>query len=533
MAGKLNPLDRIFETCVIAGAGDYNPLLGAAVGYQPVSVIGVGNLVPYNATDGTAWEIGIGTYQAGPSRLQRTIILASSNGGAAVNWGGANTINIRCGMPAAFANTRRLSKSVAGAADVTLTLDEAFRGILEFTGVLTGNINVIVPTTEWEWTAYNNTTGAFSLAVKTVAGTGKAVTQGKRALLLCDGTNVEAQFTDGAQLGTVVGMPRMYKSGMLISNDVGTPNTVLDIAVGKCRDSTDTVDIVAGSAVTKTTGAFAAGTGNGGAFQSANRAGTATFNNASAAVVGVGTAFLTDFTIGDIIFSAAGNGRRITAIADDTHLTVSQNFTANEAGVTYKRGGLAKDAWYRMFALNKDSDNSFDCGLATSVRATPSDLPAGYSKFRSIGTIYIDSTGAIKPFLANDLGGGGIDIAWKTIAADVSNTSQSNAGVNYVLPIPLGIKVKVTAQVAGSTAAAVANNDVRLYDPAQADVSVTSGSGLFSTHVNIGGAAGTISMTDTVEAWSDTSAQLRAIASHGQGNGFTISVVRYIDPCTT
>jgi hypothetical protein len=84
----------------------------------------------------------------------------------------------------------RLAKSVAGAVDVALTAAEAFNKIMEFTGVLTGNINVIVPTTVRQWTIFNNTTGAFTLTVKTSAGTGIAVGQVRRCILYSDGTNV-------------------------------------------------------------------------------------------------------------------------------------------------------------------------------------------------------------------------------------------------------------------------------------------------------------------------------------------------------
>lgn len=84
----------------------------------------------------------------------------------------------------------RLSKSVAGSSNVTLTTTEARNAILEFTGVLTGSINVIVPTKARKYIVYNNTSGAFTLTVKTSGGTGIAVTQGTRSWLYCDATNV-------------------------------------------------------------------------------------------------------------------------------------------------------------------------------------------------------------------------------------------------------------------------------------------------------------------------------------------------------
>jgi hypothetical protein len=43
----------------------------------------------------------------------------------------------------------------------------------------------------------NATTGAFTLTVKTAAGTGVAVTQGSASILYCDGTNVVAADTAG------------------------------------------------------------------------------------------------------------------------------------------------------------------------------------------------------------------------------------------------------------------------------------------------------------------------------------------------
>jgi hypothetical protein len=95
----------------------------------------------------------------------------------------------------------KLTKSVAGAADVTLTASEAANMLHEYTGILTGNISVIVPTSVGLYHVFNNTTGAYSLTVKTVAGTGVAVTQATRTLLDCDGVNVVLPLSAGT--GTV------------------------------------------------------------------------------------------------------------------------------------------------------------------------------------------------------------------------------------------------------------------------------------------------------------------------------------------
>lgn len=80
--------DRVRETTTTTGTGTYN-LAGAATGFQTfVAGVGDGGEAPYCCTDGTDWEVGVGTVtDAAPDTLSRDTIIASSNGGAAVNWG--------------------------------------------------------------------------------------------------------------------------------------------------------------------------------------------------------------------------------------------------------------------------------------------------------------------------------------------------------------------------------------------------------------------------------------------------------------
>ena len=89
----------------------------------------------------------------------------------------------------------RLSKSVAGGSDVTLTSAESLHRFHQYTGALTASINVIVPALEGYYDVFNNTTGDFSLTVKTSAGTGVAVPRGTKMVLYCDGTNVVKRTT--------------------------------------------------------------------------------------------------------------------------------------------------------------------------------------------------------------------------------------------------------------------------------------------------------------------------------------------------
>ena len=82
------------------------------------------------------------------------------------------------------------SIAVPGTGNYTLTGSELNRIAYNFTGILTGNRVIIVPATVQQYWVSNATTGAFTLTVKTSAGTGVAVAQGSRAIFYCDGTNV-------------------------------------------------------------------------------------------------------------------------------------------------------------------------------------------------------------------------------------------------------------------------------------------------------------------------------------------------------
>lgn len=82
------------------------------------------------------------------------------------------------------------SIDVAGTGDYTLTTSELNRIVYKFTGILTGNRNIIVPDTVQQYWVDNATTGAFDLEVKTALGAGIVVVQGAREILYSDGTDV-------------------------------------------------------------------------------------------------------------------------------------------------------------------------------------------------------------------------------------------------------------------------------------------------------------------------------------------------------
>ena len=79
--------NRVKETTTTAGTGTVT-LLGASTGFQSFAIIGNTNTTYYTiaSQSGSEWEVGIGTYSTTGPTLTRTTVLASSTGGAAINF---------------------------------------------------------------------------------------------------------------------------------------------------------------------------------------------------------------------------------------------------------------------------------------------------------------------------------------------------------------------------------------------------------------------------------------------------------------
>lgn len=90
--------------------------------------------------------------------------------------------------------------NVSGQGNYVLSGAELNRVAYEFTGVLTGNRNIIVPNTIQQYWVTNSTTGAYTLTVKTAATTGVVVTQTASSILYCNGNQVVQAESGGISL---------------------------------------------------------------------------------------------------------------------------------------------------------------------------------------------------------------------------------------------------------------------------------------------------------------------------------------------
>lgn len=105
-----------------------------------------------------------------------------------------------------------IEEAIAGVAAITMTdanytlteangaQDESRQMVLQLSGALTATRDVICPAVQKVYIVKNLTSGGQSIVLKTSAGTGITVPNGKTTLVYCDGTNVVTAIDDLSSL---------------------------------------------------------------------------------------------------------------------------------------------------------------------------------------------------------------------------------------------------------------------------------------------------------------------------------------------
>lgn len=287
---------------------------------------------------------------------------------------------------------------VAGTGDYTLSGGELNRVSYRFTGLLTGNRNIIVPTTIQQYWVDNSTTGAFTLTVKTPLGTGVVVPQSARTILYCDGTNVVNAETVVASVPVTIaqgGTSAITAAGARTNLDVPQTATVVPI----------TRVLTAGQGLT------------GGGDLSADRS----------------------FDIG------AGSG--ILVNANDVALDTTSFRNVDHSAVTMNAGaGLTGGG-------DISANRTFNVGAGTGISVNTDDVALDTGSTRNVDHTAVTITGA------NSLTGGGDISANRTLELVNDAASPGNlyyygtdaAGVKGFFPIP-NAAARTWQNVAGSRA---------------------------------------------------------------------------------
>jgi len=101
---------------------------------------------------------------------------------------GSQFYTVGLGRNTQFAFTQ-LSKAVT-TGSYTLTASEASNVIQKYTGALTGNVTIVVPSTVQVYYIVNATSGAYTVTITTGSGGTAILTAGSQATLVCDSVNL-------------------------------------------------------------------------------------------------------------------------------------------------------------------------------------------------------------------------------------------------------------------------------------------------------------------------------------------------------
>ena len=128
--------DRVKETTTTTGTGTYT-LGGAVAGFETFTTnLSNSDTTYYCCTDGTDFEVGLGTFTSSGTTLARTTVISSSNSNNAVSWS-SGTRTLFCTLPA----TKTIVLDASGNASVGGTLTAT--GTSVFTNLdISGDVDV-------------------------------------------------------------------------------------------------------------------------------------------------------------------------------------------------------------------------------------------------------------------------------------------------------------------------------------------------------------------------------------------------------
>ena len=369
--------DRVREQSTTTGSSTLT-LTGAVVGYQAFSAaIGNGNTTYYAISNPgtTEWEVGIGTVGAGT--LARTTILASSNGGAAVNFT-AGSKDVFCTYPAEksvnedAAGVVTLASSVLTTTDINGgTIDDTViggaspaAGTFTTATATTGNITTVnattVNTTNLDLTnlEVTNIKAKDGTASATIADSTGVMTVASSVLTT---TDINGGTIDGTAVGASsasTGAFTTISATGAITSTVTTGTAPLVIA-STTKVSNLNVDLLDG-ADWAAPGAIGTGTPNTGAFTtiSASNVITSTVSTGTAPLVIASTTKVNnlnvdlldggDWTAPGTIGSGTPNTGAFTTLAASGNVTFSgTGATKLQASTTANRPGTPAQGMLR------------------------------------------------------------------------------------------------------------------------------------------------------------------------------------------
>jgi hypothetical protein len=298
-------------------------------------------------------------------------------GEQAGTWG--TTTNTNLGTALEEAITGRATATFPSDANFTLpyidsNAAQVFRNLVlnvTSSGNLSATRDLIIPAIEKQYIVENNTSGSQSIRVKTAAGTGVTIPNGRIANVFCDGTNTRLadDFVDingGAIDGTPIGAASASTGAFTTITATSATLTAASITGGAVNGTPI-------GAVTPSTGAFTTLTATSAILTAASITGGAVNGTPIGATTPSTGAFTTSTISGNLAFT--GNSNRITGNFSDTTIANQVMFqTSNPNTLTRVQAipngtpTVPSDASSAFLAFNSsDPTNSANVNIQASL----------------------------------------------------------------------------------------------------------------------------------------------------------------------
>jgi hypothetical protein len=203
--------DRVRDTTTTTGTGTVTLSGTAPTGYQTFGDgIGNGNNTYYTINADSQWEVGIGTYTASGTTLARNTVLASSNGGALVNFA-AGTKDVFVTYPSEKAVTEDYGNALAATTAANLAGGAAgsipYQTAANTTSLLAAGTGVLIGGTTPSYTM------SPSLTQVTVAGDPSTAFQVATKQYVDTQTSAGIHFHEPVRVESPINLNATYNNG--------------------------------------------------------------------------------------------------------------------------------------------------------------------------------------------------------------------------------------------------------------------------------------------------------------------------------